>query len=255
MKSFLHLPTALLLSLTGLVASLSAQEKPLKLPPAPSAPSTTVTEERTTIAVLPDPNLDKIEGKIQRMDKETNQLMLRTKNGKEPIPYNWNSATKYVDLDGKPVNPALLIAEVPVEVRYVQDASTLIASTVIVQRVQAPLPGGGTTLTTRETLKPGGKVVEETVKITAVTNSGTIRNLEPGFLTLMGEGEAHPQRYQYSETTTWVNNKGEPVPVAMLKAGYPVKVSYSKRGDVLFADQVVVLPPAATPVPRNATRD
>jgi hypothetical protein len=251
MKTFPTFPTLLLLSLAGLAASLPAQEKPVKPDAPPVRPSVTVTEERTTTAVLPDPNLDKIEGKIQRMEPLKNQLMLRTKHGKEPIPYNVIPATKIIDLDGKPVNPALLIAEVPVEIRYVENASELIASTVIVQRYQAPLPGGGVTLTNRETLKAGGKIIEETVKTTTTTRSGKLRAFEPGFLTLAPEGEAIPLRYQYSETTAWVNAKGEPVPVAVVKPGYSVTVSYTQRGDTLFADQVMLMMPSSAPDPES----
>ena len=249
MRPILSPSTLCQLTLIGLTVPLYAQEKTIPAPAPLGSNSTAVTEERTTIAVLPDPNLDKIEGKIQRMDAETKQLMLRTKHGKEPIPYNCIAATRYIDLDGKPVNPALLIGEVPVEVRYVQNGSELIASTVVVQRIQAPLPGGGVTLTTRETLKAGGKVVEETVKKTSVTTSGTLRTFEPGILTLTAEGEAPAQRYQYSENTIWVNAKGEPVPVSAIKAGYPLRISYSKRGEALFADQVIVLMPSSVPTP------
>ncbi len=247
MNSNLSLSTALLLSFTGLTSLLSAQEQSPGLPPAPAVPpSTTVTEERTTTAVRA---IDKIEGKIQRMEAEKNQLMLRTKHGKAPIPYNIVQATKFVDLDGKPVDPALLIPEVPVEVYYVPDASELVASKVIVQRYQAPLPGGGVTLTARETLKAGGKVIEETVKTTTLTQSGTIGTVKDGILTVLAQGDVPAVRYQYSETTLWVNAKGEPVPVALLKPGSRVKVSYTKSGEEAMAGQVTVLPPQADPVP------
>ena len=253
MKTSLLIPATVFLSLAGLASSLHADGKTAPVPVAPpAAPSTTVIEETTRVAVLPDPALDKLEGKIDRIDGEKKQLMLRTKQGKEPLAYHCNAATKYVDLDGIPVNPVLLIPETPVEVRFVEDRNELIASTVVVQRIQVPLPGGGVTLSTRETLKPGGKVVAESIKkTTIVTGSGTISKVEPGFFTLTPGGEAHPQRYQYSETTTWVNAAGEPVPVTILKAGYPVKVSYTPHGDTLFADEVVVMVPPASPAPRT----
>ena len=257
MKPFSSYPLLLLLvSFSGL-ASLSAQEKPVVPAQTPSAnpptasASARVTEEKTTTVAFPDPNLDKLEGKVVRIDGETKQLLLRTKNGKEPIPYGVNAATRFVDLDGLPVNPSLIIAEVPVEVRYVEKGPDLIASTVIVQRYQTPVPGGGVNLTTRETLKAGGKVVEETTKTTtetartgttSTTRSGTMATMENGVLTVIETPGSTPLRYQYSETTQWVNANGEPLPAAMIKPGYAVKVIYSQRGGAVFADRIVVTP-------------
>ncbi len=287
MKPFSSFPAIVVLTFTGM-ASLPAQNDPPSAvpPPAPAQiaepdnTTTTVTEERTTVAVFPDPTLDKLEGKVVRIDGEKKQLLLRTKNGKEPIPYNVNLSTKYVDLDGRPVDPALIIAEVPVEVRYVENGSELIASTVIVQRYQAPLPGGGVTLTTRETLKAGGKVIEESlrttesttttgeaVKPTATSGTGILGTMEKGVLTVTGDAASAPQRYQYSEKTQWVNAIGEPLPPAAVKPGYAVKVTFSQRGEALFAERIVVLPPdtvpapaaapgaAPTPVPQNPARN
>lgn len=238
----------LVVSLSG-VASLAAQDRPAPPAAKPAASATTVTEERTTTVAFPDPNLDKLEGKVVRIDGETRQLLLRTKNGKEPIPYNVNTATRFVDLDGLPVNPSLIIAEVPVEVRYVEKGPELVASTVIVQRYQAPVPGGGVTLTTRETLKAGGKVIEETTTrtTTATTRVGTMATMENGILTVTGEAGSAPQRYQYSETTQWVNANGEPLPPATIKPGYSVRVNYSQRGDAVFADRIIVTPAGSAP--------
>ena len=258
MKSLQSYPLLLLISFSSL-ASLPAQERAAVPPQAPSSNAPTasatarVTEEKTTTVAFPDPNLDKIEGKVVRIDGETKQLLLRTKNGKEPIPYGVNAATRFVDLDGLPVNPALIIAEVPVEVRYVEKGPDLVASTVIVQRYQTPVPGGGVNLTTRETLKAGGKVVEETTKTTtetartsttstATSRSGTMTTMENGVLTIIETPGSPPQRYQYSETTQWVNANGEPLPAAMIKPGYAVKVLHSQRGGAVFADRIIVTP-------------
>ena len=134
----LSLLLAASLSATGsLTAQDQANGKPVNPPaatPATGSTTTTVTEETNTRVVFPDTTLDKLDGKVARMDGEKKQLLLRTKNGKEPIPYSLNLTTKFLDLDGLPVNPALIIEEVPVEVRYVEKGTELIASTVVVQR-------------------------------------------------------------------------------------------------------------------------
>lgn len=256
MKPHLLIPAAALLSLAPLASRANAQEKPGVPPAAPSAPSLIETTETTRKSILPDPSLTKMEGKIHLMDPETKQLLLRTKLGKAPIGLTCNAATQFIDLDGKPVDMALLKPEIPVEVNFAENGNELIAAKVVVQRIQVPLPGGGTTLTTRETLKPGGKMVEETIKTTVVMHSGTILKFEPGVLTLKADQQEKALRYQYSKTTTWTNAAGEPVSPSLIKAGLPVKVRYSQRGDTLFADEVVIVTApgnAAAPTPSNRT--
>lgn len=239
---------ASLICLPLTVSSLRAQGTEVR---TVEKPATSVTEETTTrTAVLPDPSLTKREGKIDRIDAETNQLMLRTKLGKEPIGFTVNSATKFIDLDGKPVDPVLLKPEVPVELNFAEDGNKLIATRVIVQRVQVPVPGAGMTLSNRETLKPGGKVVEETSKQTTTTtiNSGALQTLDDAFITLKESGVEAPVRYQISKTTVWVNAAGEPTKAGVIKPGHPVKVTFSKNGDVLVAEQIAILEPPAPAV-------
>lgn len=248
---------ALALSLTCLAltpAALHAQGTEVR---TAEKPATSVTEETTTrTAVLPDPALTKREGKIDRIDAETNQLMLRTKLGKEPIGFTVNSATKIIDLDGKPVDPVLLKPEVPVELDFAEDGNKLIATRVIVQRVQVPVPGAGMTLSNRETLKPGGKVVAETSRQTTTTtiNTGALQKLDDGFITIKESGVETPVRYQVSKSTAWVNAVGEPTTPGVIKAGHPIKVTFSKNGDVLVAEQIAILEPAA-PAPAAAVKE
>lgn len=258
MKPHLSVPAVVLLSFASLPSLANAQEKPGPPPAAPSAPSVTETTETTRKSVLPDSSLTKMEGKIHLMDPETKQLLLRTKLGKAPIGLTCNASTRFIDLDGKPVDMALLKPETPVEVNFAENGNELIAAKVVVQRIQVPLPGGGVTLTTRETLKPGGKMVEETLKTTVTMHSGTILKFEPGELTLKSDQQEKALRYQYSKTTTWTNAAGEPVSPNLIKAGLPVKVRYSQRGDTLFADEVVIVTAPGTPeapAPTKRTQD
>lgn len=213
------------------------------------APGATTTEEKTTVAVVPDASMNKREGKIDRMDPETRQLMLRTKLAKEPIGFTFNAATKVIDLDGKPVEPNLLKPEVPVELSYVEDGNNLIATTVVVQRIQVPLPGGGTTLTNQETRKPGGKVIEQGVKTTTTVTSGAMQTLDGKFLTVKVEGAERPARYLVTDSTRWVDATGAPLQISTVKPGYGVRVSYSKQRDALLADEVTVIVPGADPAP------
>jgi hypothetical protein len=255
MKYHISSPALLLVTMAGLSTSAWADIRTDKTTDTTVTPNGSTTQETTRTAVLPDPTMDRREGKIARFDVEAKEIHISTALSKGPIAFSVNPATKFIDLDGKTVAPSLLKIDTPVEIKFAEDGNTLIAATVVVQRVQVPLPGGGVTLTTRETLKPGGKVIEESSRTTTVVHSGTITTFDPGVLTVKVEGTAKPVTYQHSKTTTWVNAAGQPVAPDLIKQGLPVKVQYSQRGDILVADQVIVMVPQAanaTPQPLPA---
>lgn len=249
MKNHPSTPALLLITLASLSTSALADIRTDKTTDTTVTPSGSTTQETTRTAVLPDPTLDRREGKIARFDIEAKEIHISTALSKGPIAFSVNPSTRFIDLDGRPVSRSLLKIETPVEIKFAEDGNTLIASTVVVQRVQVPLPGGGVTLTTRETLKPGGKVIEESSRTTTIVHTGTVTTFDPGVLAVQVEGTAKPVTYQHSKTTTWVNSAGQPVAPDIIKSGLPVKVQYSQRGDILVADQVIVMVPEANATP------
>jgi len=46
--------------------------------------------------------------------------------------------------------------------------------------------------------------------------------------------------YNYTKSTTYVDETGAPVSVETVKSGLPVKVYYTRDGDRMVADKVVV---------------
>ena len=93
----------------------------------------------------------------------------------------------------------------------------------------------GTALTTAALAQT---VVKET---TTTTNSaGTISEFSPETIVIRSETSPEPLRYSYTKTTTYVDEAGAPVTMETVKSGLPVTVYYTKVGERLVANRVVV---------------
>lgn len=100
----------------------------------------------------------------------------------------------------------------------------------------------GTVLTTAALAQT---VVKET---TTTTNAvGTISEFSPETIVIRSETSPEPLRYSYSKTTTYVDETGAPVTLETVKSGLPVTVYYTKVGDRLVANRVVVRKTTVTP--------
>ena len=76
---------------------------------------------------------------------------------------------------------------------------------------------------------------------TTTTNSaGTISEFSPDTLVIKTETSPEPIRYTYTKTTTYVDENGAPVSMAIVKSGLPVTVFYVKDGDQMVASKVIV---------------
>jgi hypothetical protein len=92
----------------------------------------------------------------------------------------------------------------------------------------------GTTLTT-------AALAQTVIRETTTTNSaGTISEFSPDTIVIRSETSPEPLRYTYSKTTTYVDETGAPVTIETVKSGLPVTVYYTKVGDRLVANRVVV---------------
>ena len=79
-----------------------------------------------------------------------------------------------------------------------------------------------------------------TTTTTMTSSSGTISQFGPEEFVIQTSPTASPITYEYSETTTYVDEAGNPVKVEMVKTGVPVTVYYTKSGDKMVASKVVV---------------
>ena len=76
---------------------------------------------------------------------------------------------------------------------------------------------------------------------TTTTNSaGTISEFSPEAIVIKTETSPEPIRYTYTKTTTYVDENGAPVSMAIVKSGLPVTVFYVKDGDQMVASKVIV---------------
>lgn len=84
-------------------------------------------------------------------------------------------------------------------------------------------------------------IAQTVVQETTTTNSaGTISEFSPETIVIRSETSPEPLRYSYSKTTTYVDETGAPVTIETVKSGLPVTVYYTKVGDRLIANRVVV---------------
>lgn len=211
--------------------------------------SVQTTETQTTQSILPRPGFTRVEGTIARYDEPTGKIMVRTKKAEEPIGFVMNTATKLTDLDGKAVAAKLLKRDIPVIVQYAEDGNTLAAADIQVQRYQVPMPDGSITLTTRETRKAGGKVVEETTTMKTTMVTGTLSAFESGSLFLKKDDSSTPIIYLTDSSTVLVNAAGKPLAVKDLAPGTALSIGYVRDGEKLVAREIkVVQAPGEKPI-------
>jgi hypothetical protein len=90
------------------------------------------------------------------------------------------------------------------------------------------------------TLLTAGSIAQTTVETTTTNSAGTISEFSPDTIVIRSETAPEPVRYSYSKTTTYVDEAGQPVTMETVKSGLPVTVYYTRVGDRLVANRVVV---------------
>lgn len=83
-----------------------------------------------------------------------------------------------------------------------------------------------------------GTTATSTTKTT--TTAGTISEFSPNTIVVRSTTSPEPISYTYTKTTTYVDDAGNPVSMEMVKSGLPVTVHYSKVGDAMTANKVIV---------------
>jgi hypothetical protein len=156
-------------------------------------------------------------------------ITVRTEAESQPRQYRFSERTVYVDEAGSPVSASIIKAGAPATIYYTRVGDALIADKVMVRtRVNAP-----TTQVTQ----------------TTTTTSGVISEFGAQTLAIQAEGATEPLNYGFSETTTYVDELGNPVSVRTIKSGQPVSVQYTRVGDRLIASKVIVRGAAQPAVP------
>jgi hypothetical protein len=100
----------------------------------------------------------------------------------------------------------------------------------------------------------GGEEIQKkttTTTTTTTTNtSGTVSSFSPDAIVIRTSPSAAPVSYEFTETTTYVDEAGNPVEQTTVTSGMPVTVYFSKSGDKMVASKVVVKKTTST-MPRS----
>ncbi|MEY4483733.1 MAG: hypothetical protein RL693_1185 [Verrucomicrobiota bacterium] len=156
-------------------------------------------------------------------------IFIKTEPGLKPIRYVFSETTNYVNEEGKPVAYTTVKSGLPVTVYYTKVGDTLVASKVVVRNAAI--------------------VAAQALETSLVTTSGTISEFGPKTIIVRTETSPEPLRYSHSKTTTYVDEKGKPVAVETLKSGLPVTVHFTRVGETIVANKVIVrtsvVPPPA----------
>ena len=84
---------------------------------------------------------------------------------------------------------------------------------------------------------------QEKVTVNTVTTTetvGTISEVSPNNIVVRSETSSSPMSYSYTKSTTYVDETGAPVTIETVKSGLPVTVYYTREGDRMVANKVVV---------------
>lgn len=87
---------------------------------------------------------------------------------------------------------------------------------------------------------PYSVLAQEQMSITTTETAGTISELGQDTIVVRSETSSSPMRYSSTKSTTYVDETGMPVSVETVKSGLPVTVYYTRDGDRMIANKVVV---------------
>ena len=73
-----------------------------------------------------------------------------------------------------------------------------------------------------------------------ITATGTVFSVEPEILSVVMKDNPTPVRFAYDKDTPFVDEKGEAVPVDLVRAELPLTVHYGMEGEKMVARRVVV---------------
>jgi hypothetical protein len=76
--------------------------------------------------------------------------------------------------------------------------------------------------------------------VTTTETAGTISEVSPHSIVVRSQTSSSPMSYSYTKSTTYVDETGAPVTIETVKSGLPVTVYYTRDGDRMVADKVVV---------------
>jgi hypothetical protein len=154
------------------------------------------------------------------------RVIIRERDVTDPESYYFSKRVEYVDEAGNPVARELIAPGAPVTMRYVREGDRMFVDRVVVQRRVAPVAVEGRT------------VVSETAAPLEV--AGTVSEWGPDRVIIRERDVANPVPFYFSKKLVYVDEAGNPVERQVIAPGAPVTVHYTREGDRMLADRVVV---------------
>lgn len=90
---------------------------------------------------------------------------------------------------------------------------------------------------------------------TSTETAGTISEMSPDTIVVRTETSSSPMNYSSTKSTTYVDETGAPVSVETVKSGLPVTVYYTREGDRMIAEKVVVRKTTTTTTERPGLQE
>ncbi|MDD2464055.1 MAG: hypothetical protein PHI97_08650 [Desulfobulbus sp.] len=87
---------------------------------------------------------------------------------------------------------------------------------------------------------PCSVLAGEQMTMTTTETAGTISEFGPDRIVVRSETSSSPMTYSSTKTTTYTDETGAPVSMETVRSGLPVTVYYTREGDRMIADKVVV---------------
>lgn len=87
---------------------------------------------------------------------------------------------------------------------------------------------------------PCSALAQEQMRMTTTETAGTISELGQDTIVVRSETSSSPMRYSSTKSTTYVDETGAPVSIETVKSGLPVTVYYTRDGDRMIADKVMI---------------
>jgi hypothetical protein len=191
---------------------IAALAVPMPFAAAQETPPTIVERTDTTTTITAD-------GTITEYGNQ--RLLVKSGPQAEPVTYSYSGSTIYVDESGAPLSVTTIKEGLPVRIQYIKTEKGPMVTKMIVRKA------------------PPDPVAVANATKTTVTR-GTVSELTADRLVVLPGSGADPVRYAFTTETTWVDEAGTPVSLALVNSGLPVTVQFTKVNGKLMATNVVV---------------
>ena len=191
--------------------------------PVETSTTTTTTSSGTVSELTPD------------------AMALRIDTSPVPVRYTFTKTTTYVDENGNPVSVETVKSGVPVVVYYEKSGNGFVADKVVVKKSVSTTTDVTPAVVAPQSLPP--------------STDGIVTDADSDVISIRTAGGDRPIHYHSHDSTTYVDETGNPIARKSLRAGMPVTIFYEPDGDDLRATRVIVKNPTIIEKTTTTTRE